>query len=169
MYLKSALYLALLFASVAGVYLFQQPQLMVNLSGTGTPAANGWTCDVGYTNQIYDELDTSSSSGPLWVCDTATGSYGWRHMTVPGVPIKAVTGNIGGSLISLGCVNQTPVSVPGATTAMACTMSGAGGTQPNNVQPQCFVSSANNVTPQFCTALTLGITPSSQPYNISVY
>jgi hypothetical protein len=101
----------------------------------------------------------------------ATGATGPQGATgaAGSSPIKFVTGNIGGALITLGCANQTPITVPGATTGMSCTMSGAGGTQPSNVQPQCFVSAANTVTPQFCTALTLGLTPSAQAYNGAVY
>lgn len=122
--------------------------------------------------------DWNSSSGlsqilnkPSLATVATTGSYNdlSNKPTIPTAPIHGSTGSIGGSLITLGCVNQTPVTVTGATTSMACSMSGAGGTQPANVQPQCFVSSANTVTPQFCTAITLGITPSSQSYNIMVY
>jgi hypothetical protein len=80
--------------------------------------------------------------------------------------LSGITGSIGGSLLSVGCTNQPTVTVTGALTSMVCSMSGAGGAQPANIQPQCFVSAANTVTPQLCTAVA--VTPKAITYNIRV-
>lgn len=125
---------------------------------TGSSGIQGITGPTGSTG-----IGSVGPTGPTGNSG-ATGGTGATGAT----SIHAVTGSIGGGLISLGCANQTTVTVTGATTAMSCVMSGAGGTQPANVQPQCFVSAANTVTPQFCTSLTLGLTPAAQTYNISV-
>lgn len=85
----------------------------------------------------------------------------------PSSGISGLTITIGGSLIAVGCSNQTPVTITGVTTTMSCIMSGAT-TSPSNIQPQCFVSAANTVTPQLCTAIAVGTTPGSQSYNIRV-
>lgn len=82
-------------------------------------------------------------------------------------PLAATTPSIGGSLVSVGCANQTAVTVTGATTGMTCSMSGTAG-NPANIQPQCSVSAANTVIPQLCTAIALGVTPTAQTYNIRV-
>ena len=58
------------------------------------------------------------------------------------------------------------VDVSGAAVGMSCVMSGAGGTQPGNVQPQCYVGAAGKVVPQLCTAVS--VTPKRQTYNIRV-
>ncbi len=41
--------------------------------------------------------------------------------------------------------------------------------KPTNLVPECSVLSANTVTPYLCTAITLGITPSAQTYNVRVF
>lgn len=129
------------------------------VGATGTAGTNGTNGSTGSTGATGVTGSTGVTGGT-----GLTGATGATGAT----SIHAVTGSIGGSLVSLGCANQTTVTVTGATTAMSCIMSGAGGTQPANVQPQCFVSAANTVTPQFCTSLTLGLTPAAQTYNISV-
>jgi hypothetical protein len=80
--------------------------------------------------------------------------------------LAATTARLGGALLTPGCHNQSAVTVTGATTNMACVMSGAGGAQPTNVQASCFVSAANTVVPQLCTAVST--TPTAQTYNIRV-
>lgn len=82
------------------------------------------------------------------------------------IPLKAVTASLGGSPLPAGCTNQPTTKVDGATTSMVCEMSGAGGTQPANIVPRCFVSAANTVTPQLCTSVA--ITPPAQAYNVRV-
>lgn len=126
----------------------------IDLSASGNGGVTG-NLAVSHLNS-----GTGASSSTYW-----RGDGTW---TAPPAPLVAVTGSIGGSLISLGCANQATVTVAGAATTMVCTMSGAGGTQPANIQPQCFVSAANTVTPQFCTSITLGLTPSAQVYNLRV-
>lgn len=173
-----------------------QQMLMTALIGSGAPDPIAIPCtSTGNAGQIYTDI-ASGALGRNWVCDNSSGSWAWDHLVVnsingatvpvsvaylatnssgqliagatPSAPLIAVTGSIGGSLISLGCANQATVTVAGAATTMVCTMSGAGGTQPANIQPQCFVSAANTVTPQFCTSITLGLTPSAQVYNLRV-
>jgi hypothetical protein len=78
----------------------------------------------------------------------------------------ATTPKLGGALLAPGCHNQSAITVTGATTGMACVMSGAGGAQPTNIQPSCFVSAANRVVPQLCTAVST--TPAAQKYNVRV-
>jgi hypothetical protein len=80
--------------------------------------------------------------------------------------LAATTARLGGALLTPGCHNQSAVTVTGAATTMACVMSGAGGAQPTNVQASCFVSAANTVVPQLCTAVST--TPTTQTYNIRV-
>ncbi len=87
-----------------------------------------------------------------------------RATTVP--PLQATTKSIGGSSLPVGCTNQNTVTVNRATTSMVCEMSGAGGTQPANIVPRCFVSAANTVTPQLCTSVAT--IPTAQTYNIRV-
>lgn len=88
--------------------------------------------------------------------------------SIPTSPIKATTPSIGGALISLGCTNQTAVTVTGATTGMTCTMSGTAGT-PANLVPICSVTASNTVVPALCTSLTLGLTPTAKTYNITLF
>jgi hypothetical protein len=80
--------------------------------------------------------------------------------------LAATTPNLGGALLAPGCHNQPAITLAGATTGMGCVMSGAGGTQPINVQASCFVSAANTVVPQLCTAVAT--TPTAQRYNVRV-
>jgi hypothetical protein len=81
------------------------------------------------------------------------------NLTIP------ITTTLGGSALSVGCTNGTTVTVTGATTAMACVMTGVAG-NPTNIQPQCAVTTTNTVTPALCTAVAT--TPTSQVYNIRV-
>lgn len=83
------------------------------------------------------------------------------------LPLGATTPSLGGTLIAVGCSNQTTVTITGAATTMGCVMSGTAG-NPANIEPQCSVSATNTVTPQLCTSIALGVTPTAQTYNIRV-
>jgi hypothetical protein len=103
---------------------------------------------------------------------------GLGNLSIPGVlsaaavkstspfELAATTASLGGTLLAPGCHNQSALAVAGATTGMVCVMSGAAGTQPANIQPSCFVSAANTVVPQLCTAVST--TPAAQTYNVRV-
>lgn len=80
--------------------------------------------------------------------------------------LATTTPTLGGSLLSAGCSTEAPVTVTGATTTMACVMSGVAG-NPTGIQPQCSVTAANTVVPQLCTGLAT-VTPVAQTYNIRV-
>lgn len=155
---------------------------VVGQAGTATPIIDG-TGTVGssllYARQDHiHPTDTSRAplaspaltgvpTAPTAAAGTATTQIATTAFVNSSIPLVGVTPSIGGSLIVLGCTNQTTVTITGATTAMVCTMSGAG-SQPANTQPQCFVSAANTVTPQLCTSITLGITPTATVYNIRI-
>lgn len=114
-------------------------------------------------------LATGQTSSALATVAT-TGAYADLSglPTIPVGPLKATTPSLGGTLISLGCTNQTAVTVTGATTAMACNMSAAAG-NPANTVPICSVTAANTVVPELCTAIALGVTPTAKTYNIVLF
>ncbi|HVJ04948.1 MAG TPA: hypothetical protein VM578_04715 [Candidatus Saccharimonadales bacterium] len=118
-------------------------------SGSGAPTGS---CTNG---SMYSRTDT----GTVYVCQGTV----WGGAQV--VSFAATTASIGGSALAVGCTNQSPITVTGATTSMACVMSGTEG-NPVNVHPQCAVTGANTVTPQLCTAVAA--TPAAQTYNIRV-
>jgi len=141
--------------------------------GVSTPAAVVGTTVRGTTSiQIASGTAlTSQSSSNSQAVTCPTGGSGAQYCsasgawTLPSIPIATTTASIGGSLLSLGCTNQSPMTVSGATTSMVCVMSGVAG-NPANIEPQCSVSAANTVTPQLCTAVA--VTPTAQTYNIRV-
>jgi len=111
------------------------------------------------------KLSTGGTANQVWGMDGTGTNQGWYTPSSLGV-LSTTTGSIGGSLLALGCTSEGTVTVTGATTSMACLMSGVGG-NPTNVQPQCSVSSAGTVTVQFCTAVA--VTPAAQTYAIRVF
>lgn len=130
----------------------------------------------GYLSDFKNTIQDNASSPPVTltgVLHNAFNTTGYYHVGPAlfkgGLPISidATTLNLGGSVLSAGCTNFPPVTVPGATGKMACLMSGANDSSPANVQAQCYVSDANTVTPQLCTAITT--TPKSQQYQIRVF
>lgn len=138
---------------------------VVNVLGTGTNPTSTFTLSHSGTSGAaavsVPALNVTTLTTAGCVTNTSAGVLGTAPCSYKG------TATIGGSLVSVGCANQTTVTITGATTAMSCVMSGAT-TQPSNISPQCFVSAANTVTPQLCTAIALGTTPGSQAYNIRV-
>lgn len=110
---------------------------------------------------------TPSVGSSFEICYNPATSLWYPPTNIAASSFKATTPSLGGSLVSVGCANQTAVTVTGATTGMTCSMSGTAG-NPANIQPQCSVSAANTVIPQLCTAIALGVTPTAQTYNIRV-
>lgn len=108
---------------------------------------------------------TSTTAGHLLTYTGTAGQTQDSGVALTSIqPLSATTGSLGGTALNPGCTNQATITVTGASTSMACIMSGAGGTQPANILPRCFVSAANTVTPQLCTAVAT--TPAAQTYNI---
>jgi hypothetical protein len=130
----------------------------------------------GYLTDFANTIQDSASNPPVTlrgVLHNAVNTTGYYHLGTAlfkgGLPINiaAITLNLGGSALSVGCTSFPPVTVPGASGTMACLMSGANDSLPTNIQPQCYVSSPNAVTPQLCTAIKT--TPTSQQYQIRVF
>jgi hypothetical protein len=121
----------------------------------------------GYTMAV-NSLDGSSGT-LINVSHNAGAAFrtaGFSNIVYPHVELAGTTPKIGDFPLSPGCHNQPTVKVAGAAIDMVCAMSGAGGVQPANVQPQCFVSAADTVVPQLCAAVAT--TPAAQNYNIRV-
>lgn len=132
-------------------------------------AANGvaaWVNVAGGAPGAWAGVPLGDKYGRIAPAQIAETAGSGRVVLSSLLPLAATTGRIGGSPLSPGCANQPIVRVPGATTGMVCLMSGADGSQPPNIQPQCFVSAASTVTPQLCTAVAT--TPPAQRYNIRV-
>jgi hypothetical protein len=129
---------------------------------------NGTNGDYSGSIKFGNAVMKSGSYAGTLTPTTLTAS---RMYTLPdaagtvALDLSATTPSIGGVALAVGCTNQATVTVTGATTSMACVMSGAGG-NPANVQPQCSITAANTVTPQLCTAVAT--TPAAQSYNIRV-
>jgi hypothetical protein len=152
----------------------------VVLPGTGANTWLGWNSVT--TNQSIAQQfvggnlltsDPSCTSGSYWIDPIAGSTNNWRMCsngtlsTLPTAttPLTGTTASIGGDLLAVGCTNETTLTVTGATTAMACVISGTAG-NPANVQPQCAVTAANTVTPQLCTAVA--VTPTARTYNVRI-
>jgi hypothetical protein len=133
--------------------------------GSCTMAGTTYTVLDSTTNIVGSVVTGGGSSTVQAFCDGTNWLVGQGGVAT-GVSLAAVTPSIGGSLLSAGCSNQTPVTVTGALTTMVCAMSGQAG-NPANLQPQCSVTATNTVVPQLCTAIAL--TPAAQVYNIRVF
>lgn len=84
----------------------------------------------------------------------------WSKPTIP-----ATSAAVGGSLLIAGGCQSSNLTVAGATTSMAVTVSPA--TDPgNSVQWQAFVSAADTVTIRVCAIVAA--TPASTVYNVKV-
>lgn len=120
-----------------------------------------------YTSQIATNLIGTTQT--MWLRTQNGGASTWNGwiQVYPGTSgiLSATSPSIGGSALSVGCTNQSTVTVSGAVTSMACVMTGVV-SNPTNIQPQCVVTSANTVTPQLCTAVAS--TPGAQTYAIRV-
>lgn len=140
---------------------------VTNVSGATSGGLAVTTTSPGTTPVVSVAPDSTHvipvNTGSASTCLTGAGTY-----TALSVPLKATTPSLGGSLISLGCTNQTAVTVTGATTAMGCYMSAAAG-NPANTVPICSVTAANTVVPELCTAIALGITPTAKAYNMVLF
>jgi hypothetical protein len=133
---------------------------------TGTVTA-GRCKDSGVTTSAQINIGTEIVGRASTACTAGSTcpitSIGFLHFGTS--PSFISTATLGGSSLVVGCTNQTAVTVTGAAVNMACAMSGAG-SQPAGIMPQCFVSAANTVVPQLCTAAIQ--TPASTLYNIRV-
>ncbi len=137
-------------------------------SGSGLTGLSASSLASGTVPVARLPLGTASAAGAVQCDGTTITCTAGVISNASGTVLKATTPSIGGSLISVGCTAQATVTVTGAATTMACVMSGVGG-NPTNLVPECSVLSANTVTPYLCTAITLGITPSAQTYNVRVF
>lgn len=140
-----------------------------DMEQNSTAAANGvaaWVNVTPGTPGAWAGVPLGDKNGRISSAQIAGTAGSGRVVLSSLLPLAAATDRIGGSPLPPGCANQPTVRVPGATTGMVCLMSGADGRQPPNIQPQCFVSAANTVTPQLCTAVAA--TPAAQRYNIRV-
>lgn len=131
-----------------------------SISGTQLPTGSAitWT-----GAQSFNGGATVPTASP----GTNTTQVATTAFVAATIPLGATTPSLGGTLIALGCSNQTNVTITGAATTMGCIMSGTAG-NPANIEPQCSVSATNTVTPQLCTSIALGVTPTAQTYNIRV-
>lgn len=137
----------------------------VPTTNTSIPSIVMGNTDGSHTTTFSPSTATSSTALNL----PATSGTLALTSQIPAGALTATTPSIGGSLVAVGCTAFSTVTVTGASTGQSCLMSGAGGAQPANIQPNCFVSAANTVTPQLCTAIVLGVTPAAQTYNLRVF
>lgn len=162
----------------------------VTLISTGTTGGDGplvksaWvtasdTCTATLFNPSNATLTVNGgASGKPWifqdlgaesVANATSSSPAISSQYLGNAALRGQTPSIGGSLISQGCTSFSTVTITGASNTIGvCIMSGVGG-NPANIQPQCSVTSGNTITPQLCTGVSAGVTPTAQTYNILVF
>lgn len=129
---------------VAGLFAhWLQQSYTPSMSGTANPSVTSPNGTV-----------TIGGIWPTWTLDTSTAP-----------PISCTSATIGGSLLLLGQCATGLATCSGATNGMTAVASPATA-QPNGIQWQAYVSSANTVTVQACALATL--TPASSVYNVRV-
>ncbi|MGC9159373.1 MAG: hypothetical protein ACP5FH_10315, partial [Terracidiphilus sp.] len=136
------------------------PEIQLLTKSSSAPKELSWS------RGDVEENSEAAPGGSCFFVNVQAGTPG-TWVSVPCGPLTAQTPRLGGRPLSPGCTNQPPIPVRGARTEMACVMSGGGGSQPANIQPQCFVSAPDTVTPQLCTAVAT--TPPAQSYNVRVF
>jgi hypothetical protein len=163
--------------SPTGISLTASPQVRIQdlmISGSYSTGFNSLSGSTGQlVNVSFGSGERVGTTGFI-----VENQNGLGNLRVPGTitaasvksssafELAATTARLGGVLLTPGCHNQSAIRLTGAATSMACVMSGAGGTQPTNIQASCFVSAADTVVPQLCTAVST--TPTAQAYNIRV-
>lgn len=111
------------------------------LSGTGVPSVR-YTCSANVGNLLY--IQTDATNGRLWLCDLSTGAWAWDHLQTPFAVVTSA--NFTATAI-VGFSRQSQViTVAGAVVGMGCYATMV--SDPGNIQlqPSCYVTSANNVT-----------------------
>lgn len=129
------------------------------LSGTGVPS---FSCASGSSYMGLSYIQTDAVNGKLWLCDQASGTWGWDQQLSAIKGIGNTSTITGGAFILGGCTTATTVTLAGAvvgTNAAAASpiyVSAPTGNQ-GLFNLTAWVSAANTVTVQGCGLGTITI------------